>query len=526
MKHTILCSVQTAATLAAAFAVSCAAETPAEPLFEPTMESLEAHFQTPEWFKDAKFGIFAHWGPQCQAESGDWYARNMYTPGDWQGRIHRQKYGDPKEFGFKDVIHEWKAEKWDPEELAGLFKNMGAKYVVSLANHHDNFDLWDSPYQEWNSVRLGPGRDLAKEWKKAVQGAGLHWGASIHASHAWCWYETSRPYDGLLKKEDGAGTWWGEMGLDPQELYAQNHEASPDNRHWDWDPQRVVPPSQEYRDKFMKRHKQLIDDYEPEIIYYDDTVVPFWPTFNDGVELTAYYYNTMLKKNHGKQEVVACGKVLNEDQRRAMVWDVERGVPASMVSPYWQTDTCIGSWHYDRGLYARNGYKSAETVVRMLIDIVSKGGNLLLSVPIRGDGTVDEKERAVCAGIGNWMYVNGEGIYGTRTWKKFGAGPQAEGPGERLNAQGFNEGRGKPATAEDLRFTTKDGALYVFTLAIPSPGADVTVKDLDAPVRNVTLLGSPKKVQWKSDGSTLVITAPEADPDLKIALCFKVEFEK
>ena len=524
MKKSIIPGIRAAAFLAAACAASCATKPATPPPFEPTMESLEANFQTPEWFQDAKFGIFAHWGPQCEAESGDWYARNMYPPNEWQGRVHRQKYGDPKEFGFKDVIHLWKAERWDPEDLAKLFSGMGAKYVVSLANHHDNFDLWDSRYQEWNSVRLGPGRDLAKEWKKAVQGAGMHWGASVHASHAWCWYETSRPYDGLLKKEDGAGTWWGEMGLDPQELYAQDHEASPDNRHWDWDPARVVPPSREYREKFMKRHKQLIDEYEPEILYYDDTVVPFWPTFDDGVKLTAYYYNAMFEKNGGRQEVVACGKVLNEAQRKGLVWDVERGVPGGMVTPYWQTDTCIGSWHYDRGLYDRNGYKSADTVIRMLVDIVSKGGNLLLSVPIRADGTVDEKERAVCAGIGDWMKINGEGIYGTRTWKKFGSGPQADGPGERLNAQGFNEGRGKPATAEDLRYTTKDGALYVFTLVPPKAGAKVSVPDLDAKVKKVSLLGFDKPVKWTNDGSALEIETPETD--LKIALCFKVEFEQ
>ena len=523
MKH-LKKHVHIASFLLAAFAVSCAAENTTPPLFEPTLESLEANYQTPEWYKDAKFGIFAHWGPQCEPESGDWYARNMYNPNDWQGKVHRQKYGDPKEFGFKDVIHLWKAEKWDPKDLAKLFSSMGAKYVVSLANHHDNFDLWDSKYQEWNSVRLGPQRDLAKEWKKAVQGAGMHWGASVHASHAWCWYETSREYDGLLKKEDGKGTWWGEMGLDPQELYAQNHEASKNNRHWDWNPQEVVPPSQEYRDKFVKRHKQLIDDYEPEIIYYDDTVVPFYPTFNDGVELTAYYYNTMLKKHHGKQEVVVCGKVLNEQQRKAMVWDVERGVPGKIVSPYWQTDTCIGSWHYDRGIYDRNGYKSSETVVRMLIDIVSKGGNLLLSVPIRADGTVDEKERVTCAGIGDWMKVNGEGIYGTRTWKKFGSGPQADGPAEKLFAQGFNEGRGKPATAEDLRYTTKDGNLYIFTLVPPKAGAKVSVPDLDNKVKKVSLLGYTKDVKWTNNGSSLEIETPAND--LKISLCFKVEFAK
>jgi len=196
------------------------------------------------------------------------------------------------------------------------------------------------------------------------------------------------------------------------------------------------------------------------------------------------------------------------------------------VKPHWQTDTCIGNWHYDRGIYDRNGYKSPETVVRMLIDIVSKGGNLLLSVPIRGNGEVDEKVRATCAGVGAWMKVNGEGIYGTRTWKKYGAGPQSEDAGVALRDQGFNEGQGKAATTEDLRFTTKDGKLYVFTLLIPKPGAPVVVPDLDVPVKSVRLLGSEKPVKWTADGSSLTISAPDADPGLKISLCFEVEFAK
>jgi len=179
---------------------------PVEPLFAPTIESMEANFRMPQWYEDAKFGIFTHWGPQCQPESGDWYARNMYIPNHWHFNRHKEKYGDQKTFGFKDVINEWKGDKWDPAELAQLFKSMGAKYVVSMANHHDNLDLWDSKYQEWNSVRVGPKRDIIGEWSKAVRSAGLHWGVSVHASHAWNWYETSRDFDGMLTKEDGAGT--------------------------------------------------------------------------------------------------------------------------------------------------------------------------------------------------------------------------------------------------------------------------------------------------------------------------------
>lgn len=494
-------------------------------LFEPTMKSLQENFQIPEWYKDAKFGIFAHWGPQCQPEAGDWYAREMYIDGNWKSNFHKEKYGDPKTFGFKDIIQEWHADKWDPDYLVGVFKMMGAKFLVSLANHHDNFDLWDSKYQEWNSMDIGPKRDIAGEWKKACEKAGLHWGASVHASHAWCWYETSRPYDGLLTKADGKGTWWGKLGLDPQELYAQKHEASPDNRHWDWDPKRVVTPDKEYRDKFMKRHKQLIDDYHPEILYYDDTVVPFYPTLNDGVELTAYYYNQSLKYHNGKQEVLATGKILKGDQTKALVWDVERGVPGDIVTPYWQTDTCLGNWHYERSVYNRNGYKSASTVISMLINIVSKGGNLLLSVPIRGNGTIDEKELAVCQEIGAWMKINGEGIYGTRLWKKYGEGPQADGPQARLNNQGFNEGQGKAATAQDFRFTSKGDTVYAFTLMVPETNTAMTLKSFaDKKVKSVKLLGANAAPQWKqNEDGTLEIVSPDKK-DFKIALCYKIEF--
>jgi len=233
--------------------------------FKPTWESLQ-NYQTPEWFRDAKFGMWAHWGPQCQPEAGDWYARNMYQEGSRQYKIHLQKYGHPSKFGFKDVINEWKAEKWDPEELVSLYKNAGAQYFMALANHHDNFDLYDSKYQKhWNAIKIGPKKDLIGGWAKAARSNGLPFGVSVHASHAWRWYEVAQrsdktgqyagiPYDGKMTKADGKGKWW--EGLDPQELYAQNHPLSKNSlddnfstEQWDWGGG-VYPPSKAYIEKF------------------------------------------------------------------------------------------------------------------------------------------------------------------------------------------------------------------------------------------------------------------------------------
>ena len=199
------------------------------PSFEPTWESLAA-YRVPDWFRDAKFGIWAHWGPQCEPERGDWYARGMYLEGHEKYGEHRAQYGHPSELGFKEVIRAWKAENWNPEALMVLYKRAGAEYFVALANHHDNMDLWDSSHQPWNSTVVGPRRNIVKEWASAARGQGLRFGVSVHASHAWSWYEPSQgadkegdyagvPYDGTLTKADGGGTWW--EGLDPQDLYAQ-----------------------------------------------------------------------------------------------------------------------------------------------------------------------------------------------------------------------------------------------------------------------------------------------------------------
>lgn len=511
-------------TLTPRVIVSTQAEPVAPGRFAPTWDSLK-QYQVPEWFRDAKFGIWAHWGPQCQPEEGDWYARGMYQEGNAHYKAHLAKYGHPSQFGFKDVIHQWKAEKWNPDKLVALYKRVGAQYFFAMANHHDNLDMWDSKYQPWNSVKVGPQKDIIGGWAKAAHAQGLPFGVSVHAAHAWSWYEAAQgadksgdkagvPYDGKLTKADGKGQWW--EGLDPQDLYAQNHEPSagfetPNRIHsqWNWG-NGSSQPDQAYCEKFYNRTADLIHKYQPDLIYFDDTALPLWPVSDAGLKIGADFYNSNLAKTNGKSAGVLFGKVLNEEQRKALVWDIERGVPSNILPYPWQTDTCIGTWHYARSFYDRNGYKSAQTVIHMLTDIVSKNGNLLLNIPVRGDGSIDDKEEKVLEDIAAWMDVNKESIFGTRPWKVFGEGPASE--GAALAGQGFNEGRGKPFTSQDFRFTTKGNTLYATAFGWPQSGnwtirTLATTQKIKGEVRDVQLLGGPK-VTWTRDETGLVAALP------------------
>jgi alpha-L-fucosidase len=504
--------------------------------FGPTWESLQ-QYQTPEWYRDAKFGIWAHWGPQCQPEYGDWYARNMYMEGSEDYKFHLAHYGHPSKFGFKDVIHQWKAENWDPDKLISLYKRAGAQYFGALANHHDNFDNFDSKYQHWNAVRLGPRKDLIGGWARAARAQGLRFGVSVHASHAWMWYEVAQgadksgplagvPYDGKLTKADGKGQWWD--GLDPQDLYAQNHtpgKITDTSKLWDW-PTDVGAsiPDVAYCERFYNRTADLINKYHPDLVYYDDDALPLYPISDAGLRLAAHLYNSNMKLHGGRLEAVLNGKGLKDLQRKAMVWDIERGQSSGIEPEPWQTDTCIGNWHYDRRVFEQHKYKTAATVVRTLADIVSKNGNLLLSVPVKSDGTLDSDEVAVVEGIAHWMEINRECIFGTRPWKVFGEGPGSE--SAPLRAQGFNEGRGKPVTADDVRFTTRKDALYIIELGVPTQELRVkwlgkAARLLDRPIDSIVLLGSAETLAWKQADDALSISAPHATPSPE-ALVYKM----
>jgi alpha-L-fucosidase len=506
--------------------------------FQPTWDSLH-QYQCPDWFRNAKFGIWACFGPQNVPEDGDWYARNMYVEGSRQNKYHVAHYGPPSQFGFKDVIHLWKAENFDAEKLIALYKKVGAQYFFVMVNHHDNFDMYDSKYQPWNSVNVGPHKDIVGDFAKAAHEQGLRFGVSVHAAHAWSFYEIAQsadktgplagvPYDGKLTKADGKGKWWD--GLDPQDLYAQNHtpslnfsNASAIHAQWNWENGASIP-DQAYCDKFYNRTIDLVHKYKPDLIYFDDDALPLWPVSDAGLKIAADFYNFNMQQRDGKLEAVLFGKMLSASQQKCIVRDIERGAANEIESQPWETDTCIGNWHYDRSLYDKNRYKTAKTVIQMLCDIVSKNGDLLLNIPVRGDGSIDDKEQAVLAGIGAWMDVNKECIFDTRPWKIFGEGPASE--GAALSAQGFNEGKGKPFTAADMRFTTKGDTLYAIVLGTPQQDLQIkslgtAAKLLDKPIGSISLLGSKEKVQWLQTDVTLIIKPPQKSPN-NIAIVYKI----
>jgi len=510
--------------------------------FKPDWNSLSA-YRIPDWFRNAKFGIWAHWGPQCQPEYGDWYAREMYMEGSKKYKYHLEKYGHPSKFGFKDVINEWKADRWNPGELVALYKKAGAKYFMALANHHDNFDLYKSKYQKnWNSTKIGPKKDLIAGWEKAARANGLHFGVSVHAAHAWSWMETAQradkngslagvPYDGRLTRDDGKGKWW--EGLDPQELYAQHHALSNNSynngeihKQWNWG-NGVAVPSKEYCEKFYNRTIDLIDSYNPDMIYFDDTALPLWQVSDAGLRIAAHMYNRSIKK-YGSVQSVIFGKILDDLQRKCMVWDIERGQSNTIEPLPWQTDTCIGGWHYDKIIYNNKGYKNAKTIIHTLTDVVSKNGNLLLNIPVRGNGTIDELERAVVEEIGDWMALYGECIYDTRPWKVFGEGPAMEAAAP-LSAQGFNEGKGKPFTSSDIRFTTKNDIVYAIVLGWPQSGK-VEIKSLKAnntylnqSISQVSMLGVNAPLSFVQNEEALVVNLPDTQPILPYAFAVRIK---
>ena len=361
---------------------------------------------------------------------------------------------------------------------------------------------------------------------------------SVHASHAWSWYEPAQgadktgpfagvPYDGKLTKADGKGLWWD--GLDPQDLYAQNHKPGKE-LVWDWNPaEGSSVPDAAYMEKFFRRTKQLWDDYQPDMIYFDDNVLPFHGVTDQvGLNLAAHFYNSSIQR-HGHNEAVMNAKMLDETQREAMVYDIERGKAGAIMPLPWQTDTCIGSWHYDRAIFEQHRYKSAASVVRMLADIVSKNGNLMLSVPLQRDGTPDADEIKIVSEIGAWLKVNGEAIYATRPWKIYGEGPATR-TAERGTFGGQRDVQKAPFTAADIRFTqSKSGkTLYAIVLAVPADGTvDITSLAVHSPdwagkISSVRLLGSDGELQFTRDENGLHAVLPATLPG-KIALALKIQ---
>jgi alpha-L-fucosidase len=482
--------------------------------FVGTRESLQA-YRVPEWFRDAKFGIWAHWGPQSAPEYGDWYARNMYIEGHRQYKYHLKRYGHPSKFGFKDIIPTWKAEKFDPEALMSLYKKAGAKYFVSMGVHHDNFDLWNSRHQRWNSVNMGPKKDIVGLFRAAALRHGLKFGVSEHLAVSYNWFQTSHgadkdgPYKGV--PYDGANPKYAD-------LYHETHPAP--KSAWE---QSNVPLK--WKRRWFERIKDLLDQYEPDLLYTDGPI--FFEEW--GLNLTAHLYNMSAKKNGGRVETVYANKGKTDCVKGICLLDLERGVVDRIWDEPWQTDTCVGNWHYN----VEAKYKSAKIVIDMLVDIVSRNGNLLLNFPLPSSGALDQEELKILDGITRWMAVNSEAIYGTRPWKTFGSGPTTFGGSGAQGASGhhavgaFNERLRKELGPRDVRYVQKGETLYAFSMGwgekeavFPelAPGGEWRTGN----IRNVSLLGFPGKLEWNQESRGLVIKLPEQQP-CEHAVVFRVE---
>jgi alpha-L-fucosidase len=491
-------------------------------LFEPTWESLTAGYQAPAWFRDAKFGMWAHWTAQSVPENGDWYARKMYLQGESCYQHHLDHYGHPADIGFMEMYPRWTAEKFDPDALLDLYSKAGAKYFVAIANHHDNFDCYDSRFHAWNSTRVGPKKNIVGLFAKAARARGMRFGVSNHTGHSWHWFQPAYGYDPegarkgqrydayKLTKAMGRGKWW--QGLDPQELYGKRVMPMPDGINtiaeanaWHTSHDYVWDESAPAANPFFTRQwylrcKDLIDRYKPDLLYFDDTGLPLGQT---GLDITAYYYNASIRR-HGKVDVVVTGKNLTTAQSAGIVNDMELGLRANIEPHAWQTDTCIGDWHYSRPLYERNGYRTAAYIIHELCDVVAKNGNLLLNIPVRGDGSIDEKEVAIVEGIASWMTRFSDAIYGTRPWKVAG-----EGPTEVFSGQ-FSEQKTKPFTAADIRYTTKSGAVYAMTLGKPETNEIVLTAVMQGRVERVEIVGTTGPLTFRQDSTGLRITLPPA----------------
>lgn len=486
--------------------------------FVPTDQSL-ATYSYPEWFRDVKFGIWAHWGPQAVPRQGDWYARGMYEggsvdannnpnrPPNRQYSYHVANYGHPSEFGYKDIIPLWKAEKWNPDQLMKLYKRVGARYFVSMGTHHDNFFLWNSQLHKWNSVNMGPKKDVVGLWQKAAKREGLFFGVSEHLGASYTWFQGAHRSDASGPKKGVPYD-----GSNPQYFDLYHEPALPGDNGW-------YTNNPKFQRMWFERIRELIDNYHPDLLYSDGGL----PFGNDvGRSLIAHFYNQDASRRNAQGVVYACKQA--SDGR--WVQDYERGMAEGIREFPWQTDTSIGDWYYRTG----QKYMSGKEVIQMLVDIVSKNGNLLLNVVQTPEGDLEPDVMAILEDIAAWIKVNGEAIYGTRPWKIFGEGPTLQKTNENSPFQHI-AGAVKDVRAYqggDVRFTTKNNRLYLFCMEMPEGDILVRALGLDAPtgqkIKSVKLLGSSAKIVWSQNSSEARLQKPASLGNLTTPV-FEVQFE-
>ncbi|MEO6804355.1 MAG: alpha-L-fucosidase [Granulicella sp.] len=479
--------------------------------FHASWDSL-AQYRTPDWFRDAKFGIFLHWGVySVPAFGNEWYSRNMYVPGNPAYEHHIATYGPQAKFGYKDFIPRFKAENFNPDAWVNLFVQAGARYVVPVAEHCDGFAMYDSDITPWNAVRMGPHRDVVGDLAASTRARGLHFGLSSHTAEHWWWYGRGRSFPSDVRDETpetaklyGPAAFMNLPGADG--VTQDKKEPNPDHL------ERWLAPDQPFLDNWLALSSELVDKYHPDFVYFD-----WWigqPAFKPDLQKFAAYYYDRSAERH--QQPVLTYKQESMPANVATL-DIERGKLDTLRLLPWQTDTSISvhSWGY----VEHDEYRSAKSLIHQLVDTVSKNGNLLLNVGPKSDGTIPEEARTVLIQMGEWLRINGEAIYGSRPFTVFGEGPT-------LAAKNSTE-KDKDIqvyTPEDIRYTTSHSGstLYATALGWPTDGS-LTLHTLyrgnpylPAPVCSVRLLGTGQVIPFeqKPDGLHLKLaaTAPDALP--------------
>lgn len=495
----------------------------------PTWTQIRSRFSCPQWFADARLGIWVHWGPQSQPRlGGGWYARHMYMADvgaqEW-GRnaydYHQRTYGHQSVKGYKDVIHAWRAEHLDTDALLDYFSWVGARYFVAMANHHDHFDNFDSSLQPWNSVNVGPHRDLIGDFAASSRRVGIPFGVSSHDDRMLMYYEhafdadadgprAGVPYDGNLTLADGVGTWW--EGLDPADLYG----PPPARRTDAW--------VEQMKATWELRHKELIERYRPDLLWFDGYGFPYG---EHGREVCRAFYARRLAEV-GQIDNVVVGKIADEP---AVIDDIEKGVALRIRPDVWQsTLTCTG-WFYKEDVPSRH---NGRTMIEVLTDVISKNGNLLVNVELLGDGTIPDEHKAYLDDLGTWVNINAAAIFGSRPWHIHGdnlatanharRAQEADDQGLGAGSEQFNERTvdDPPYPHDEVRFTTNHGRLYVFVLnpasgplRLPALGRAAAAADR---IESVQLLGSDASIAFRQDDDAVVIDVPSDRPTAHVTV--------
>ena len=520
--------------------------------FEPTWESIEKNYPgTPAWLREAKFGIWVHFGPQAAGQSGDWYARHLYKPEHIARKNHLARYGHPTEVGYKDVLREWNPAKLDPAALAALYREAGARFLFVQGVHHDQYDMWDSRYQPWNSTRLGAKRDLVGEWARAARAEGLRFGVTFHHEYSWWWWQTAFmadregplagvPYDGHLTLADGIGKWW--EGMDPRLLYGidlREYAGVSKAALSPWSPPpagifgRHADFTKWYATWWALRMMDVVEKYDPDFIYTDGTGQQPFSGRDTGTGLKADamqrviadFYNRSLARR-GKVDTFSIVKFRHTTN--GTVNTEEFGVPAKIKTDQaWIAEAPVGDW-----FYSPDFYYDPVIMIRYVIEATARDGAAAICISPRPDGSLEDGCVAMLKAVGDWMRRNGDAIYGSKAWVIPGEGEIVNGklkmiPGGKLG-RAQAEIRFGP---QDFRFTVgKDGALYATCLTVPASGTELRITSLGSssphragPISKVTLLGHEgAPLVWNQTPEALVITCPDTSA-FRTAIVFRVE---